>query len=222
MTEAGKRIKKIIKYFDLNKNSFSKEIGMSSNVTIGRILNEERNPHTSTLKKIVKRFPQINYNWLRSGEGDMLKKGNLEQPELLYSINQKGEGVPYYDIDFIGGFDLIENDQSLNPTCYIDFPHYSKADYWVNVTGRSMEPLINHGDLIAIRKLNDWKTYILMGEVYGIVTDEYRTIKRIRISNKGSEFLRLVPANDEYDEQDIPISIVRAVFQILGCAKRIF
>lgn len=77
-------------------------------------------------------------------------------------------------------------------------------------------------DIIALKKINDWNAYILYGEIYGIITDEYRTIKKVRVSKKGEEYLRLVPVNDAYDEQDIPKSIVRGVFQILGCAKRIF
>lgn len=77
-------------------------------------------------------------------------------------------------------------------------------------------------DIIALKKINDLNAYILYGEIYGIITDEYRTIKKVRVSKKGEEYLRLVPVNDAYDEQDIPKSIVRSVFQILGCAKRIF
>jgi len=138
-----------------------------------------------------------------------------------YSINKKGKGVPYYDVDFIGGFDLVANCQNNTPTHYIDFPQYANAHLWVNVTGKSMEPLINHGDIIAVRNIEDWNTYILYGEVYGIVTDEYRTIKYVRTSKKGDGYFRLVPENKEFDEQDIPKSIVRAVYQIIGCAKRL-
>ena len=85
-----------------------------------------------------------------------------------------------------------------------------------------MEPLISHGDMIALKKIEDWPNYILYGEVYGIVTSEYRTVKKVRKSVKGEDYLRLVPVNPEFDEQDIPKSIVRGVFQIIGCAKRIF
>ena len=150
-----------------------------------------------------------------------LKSGSKSTDDP-YSINEKGKGVPYYDVDFLGGFDIMENDQTIKPAHYIDFPQYAKADYWVNVTGHSMEPLINHGDMIAMRTLNDWKTYMLFGEVYGIVTDEYRTIKYVKKSSKGEDYFLLKPENGDYDEQDIPISIIRNVFQVLGSAKKIF
>lgn len=81
MKKPENRIQSVMDYLGMNKNSFSKEIGMSSNVTIGRIINENRKPHSTTLKKIVSRFPQINYEWLLTGEGEMLitSKSGLDE-----------------------------------------------------------------------------------------------------------------------------------------------
>lgn len=130
-------------------------------------------------------------------------------------------GVPYYDVDFCGGFDLVLNDQTYLPAGYINLPQYDKADSWANITGHSMEPLISNGDIIALRKIEDWQTYILYGEIYGIMTDEWRTVKRVRKS-QNPEYIRLEPINKEYDEQEIPKSIIRGVWQVLGSVKKFF
>ena len=82
-----------------------------------------------------------------------------------------------------------------------------------------MEPLITPGDIIAIRKLNDWQTYLLPGEVYAIVTNEYRTIKRVL--EKDADTLILVPENPEYGRKEIPKNIVLEVYQVLGCMKKV-
>ena len=169
------------------------------------------------LKKINKSFDDIfSSSWIETGTGSML---NSESEPI---INHEQRGVPYYDVDFIGGFDNVENSQLSEPTYFIDFKEYNNADYWVNVTGQSMHPLISHGDIISIRELKDWNTYILLGEIYAIVTDEYRTVKKVRKSERGDDFYKLVPINAEFDEQDIPKSIVRKVFQVQGTAKKIF
>lgn len=82
-------------------------------------------------------------------------------------------------MDFIGGFDLVLNDQTVNPEYLIDFQKYNNADCWCNVTGHSMEPEINHGDIIALKKIED-KSFLPLGEVYAIVTkNDMRTIKRL-------------------------------------------
>lgn len=70
-------------------------------------------------------------------------------------------GTPYYDVDFCGGFDLVLNDQTCLPAGYINLPQYNKADSWANITGHSMEPLISNGDIIALRKIEDWQTYFI-------------------------------------------------------------
>ena len=84
-----------------------------------------------------------------------------------------------------------------------------------------MEPLISNGDIIALRKIEDWRTYILYGEVYGIMTEEWRTVKRVRKA-ANPDYLILEPINKEYDEQEIPKSIIRGVWQVLGCVKKFF
>ena len=226
-TDINKNIKRLIEKLGITPYEFSKQIGNKRADNIYNVINEKVEVSTTTINKIFRRYPEYKDFLLNgnNGEGDMFKSGNIGHKtggDKPYSINQKGVGVPYYDVDFIGGFDLIQNDQTIAPAHYINFPHYAKADCWVNVTGHSMEPLINHGDMIAVRELKDWNTYLLYGEVYGIVTDEYRTIKYVRKSKKGDDYFLLVPVNEEYDEQDIPKKIVRSVFQMLGCAKRIF
>lgn len=87
-------------------------------------------------------------------------------------------GTPYYDVDFIGGFDEVFNSQVNIPATNIVIRGFEKASLWCNVTGHSMEPKINHGDIIALRQctLND----IQYGEIYAVVLDTIRTIKILR------------------------------------------
>lgn len=169
---------------------------------------------TDMLNKISTAFPQLNIKWIISGIGDMEYN---DEPRISYT-----NGVPYYNVDFIGGFDLILNDQTTIPEYKIDFKKYNSADCWCNVTGHSMEPEISPGDIIALKELHDWRIYIPSGEIYGIVTTEHRTIKKVTPSNKEG-FITLIPSNQspEFVPQDIPISIIRKVYKVLGCMKRL-
>ena len=149
-----------------------------------------------------------------SEEPTAYKPAIIEQPTA--------EGNPYYDVDFIGGFDIMVNNQTTNPDGYVNLPTYNNpGTIWCNITGHSMEPMINHGDIIAIREIPDWHSYLPKGEVYGIVTTNgLRTIKIVR---KGSDIrhIRLVPVNtQEYDEEEIDVTTITRVFQVLGSIKR--
>lgn len=140
------------------------------------------------------------------------------KPIISYS-----NGKPYYDVDFLGGFDIVLNDQTINPEYLIDFKKYDDADCWCNISGRSMEPLVSNGDIIAIKQLYDWNEFLLYGEVYGIITNDMCTVKIVTKSDKGDDYFRLVPVNKagEYQPQDLPKKLITHVFRVLGCMKKL-
>lgn len=144
--------------------------------------------------------------------------------QTVPTINQEFVGSPYYNVDFIGGFDFVMNDQTNRPDYYINYPPYNKEGVvWCNLTGHSMEPELSNGDIIALKEVNAPIPYLPSGEIYGIVTEDYRTVKRIRLSNKEG-FVRLIPSNksEEYCEQEIPISMIRKVYAVLGSIRKFF
>lgn len=197
--------------------NFAFVIGMPER-TINTYIKTGRTPSLEVIDAILRTFPDISAEWLIRGEGSMLKSEyNEDKPKISYTT-----GVPYYNVDFIGGFDLVLNDQTVNPEYNIDFRTYNSADCWCNVTGHSMEPEISQGDIIALKELHDWKTYIPSGEIYAIVTTEHRTIKRVS-PGKHEGYILLTPSNPspEYVAQEIPLSIVQRVYRVLGCMKRL-
>lgn len=140
----------------------------------------------------------------------------LSEPSVSYTPSK---GAPYYDVDFLGGFDLTFNDQTITPEYNIDFKPFNKLGVtWVNITGHSMEPKINHGDIIALKecRLED----VQYGEIYAVVLDTIRTVKILRKSNDPNR-MRYVPINEEnYDEQEYDNSRILRIFEVLGNISR--
>lgn len=211
------RIRVIIEKEGMSDRKFSELINIPQ-TSLSTLFNRGNEPNVSVVASILNAFPLISAEWLLRGEGNMLKsEDDTDKPKISYTT-----GVPYYNVDFIGGFDLVLNDQTINPEYNIDFKTYNSADCWCNVTGHSMEPEISQGDIIALKELHDWKTYIPSGEIYALVTTEHRTIKRVSPS-KREGYLVLTPSNPapEYVAQEIPLSIVQRVYRVLGCMKRL-
>lgn len=178
---------------------------------------------TFDIDVIYTKCVDIDMNWLLTGEGNMLSSES-EKEEKLPSVNQTYEGAPYFNVDFIGGFDVIVNDQTRNPDFYINYPPYNQEGVvWCNLTGHSMEPEISNGDIIALREVTTPIQYLPAGEIYGIVTEEYRTVKRVRLSQKEG-YVRLIPSNrsEEFCEQEIPISMILKVYAVLGSIRKFF
>lgn len=204
--------------------------GLKGNADLARFLGVAPNTITNwygrktfDIDVIYTKCVNININWLLTGEGNMYR-AESEKEEKLPSVNQTYEGAPYFNVDFIGGFDLIVNDQTVTPDFYINYPPYNQPGVvWCNLTGHSMEPEISNGDIIALREVTTPIQYLPAGEIYGIVTEEYRTVKRIRLSQKEG-FVRLIPSNksDEFCEQEIPISMILKVYAVLGSIRKFF
>lgn len=237
--KAIKVFNELLKELRMNPKQLSDSLGKERPQWAYDILNENKNVGISknAAKLICSKYPQINESWLLTGEGEMLIGENTasqdktsEQAESSANTSQETDeqpkvnftiGVPYYNVDFIGGFDLVLNDQTINPEYMIDFQKYNNADCWCNVTGHSMEPEINHGDIIALKKIED-KSFLPLGEVYAIVTkNDMRTIKRLG-AGKTDDFYTLIPSNKspEYSPQQLPVKMIRTIFQVLGAVKR--
>lgn len=212
------RIEQIAANEGIKITAFEKIIGASKGV-LSRAINNGTDIQSKWLQSIVENYPIYSESWLLTGRGSMLKE-KVSSPE----INYENKGAPYYNVDFIGGFDIVLNDQTRIPDYYINFEPYNKDGViWCNITGHSMEPELNSGDFIAMKEMTDPIEYLPYGEVYGFITNSYRTIKRMGRSNKDG-FIRLIPTNksSEYSDQDIPVNMIRKVYAVLGSMHRLF
>lgn len=197
-----------------SKRDFYTKIGVSrGTLESGTGITED------VMAKFIATFPEINLEWLLTGKGCMLKDDgdNVEAPLATNSLTV---GTPYYDVDFLGGFNEVFNLQTSVPETNIVIRGFEKADLWCNVTGHSMEPKINHGDIIALRQcsVND----IQYGEIYAVVLDTIRTIKILRKSSSPDK-LRFIPINiDDYDEQEFDKSRIINIFEVVGSISKFF
>lgn len=213
------RIREIInKSFNGNVSAFCRAVGVKQS-TMNTILGERQSkPSYDVINSVLNANAlSISADWLISGKGSMTVKETIEAPSVSYTT-----GVPYYNVDFIGGFDIVLNDQTTKPEYLIDFKKYNEATCWCNVSGHSMEPEINNGDIIALKKIEDI-SFLPYGEVYAIVTtNDMRTIKRLGPSTN-PDCYTLVPTNKapEYGIQEIRKDMIRSVFQVLGCMKKL-
>ncbi|MXP05600.1 MULTISPECIES: helix-turn-helix domain-containing protein [unclassified Apibacter] len=100
MNSIGQRINKLVKYFSNGNNSdFATKIGVSE-ANIRNYINDRAEPKFNILEKIAINF-EINYEWLLTGEGEMLKSkvsnNNLE-PEIKFEEIQGLTDVALYDV----------------------------------------------------------------------------------------------------------------------------
>lgn len=221
------RIQEIASNEGITIGAMERTIGASKGV-LSRAINNGTDIQAKWLSIIVENYPRYSTGWLLTGAGSMLKDDlngiktiDEANPSFMPTTSMNPSvGTPYYDVDFIGGFDEVFNSQVNIPATNIVIRGFEKASLWCNVTGHSMEPKINHGDIIALRQctLND----IQYGEIYAVVLDTIRTIKILRRSPDPSK-LRFIPINTEdYDEQEFGKSRIMNVFEVIGSISKFF
>ena len=221
------RIQEIASNEGITIGAMERTIGASKGV-LSRAINNGTDIQAKWLSIIVENYPRYSTGWLLTGAGSMLKD-DLNGIKTIDEANSStlpttsmnpSIGTPYYDVDFIGGFDEVFNSQVNIPATNIVIRGFEKASLWCNVTGHSMEPKINHGDIIALHQctLND----IQYGEIYAVVLDTIRTIKILRRSPDPDK-LRFIPINTEdYDEQEFDKSRIMNVFEVIGSISKFF
>jgi len=77
MSNPLKRIKHYLDYKDIRISTFEKSTGLS-NGSFGGQLKKNRSIGTDKLENIVRKYTDLNANWVLTGEGEMLKASPSE------------------------------------------------------------------------------------------------------------------------------------------------
>lgn len=224
--EAWERIQKIMDEEGLNKNSFSKAIGISNNVTITRIINEKRSPSRSTCEKIVSAFPKYNLTWILTGEGNMLtditsldEASPIDEPiilrvPLVSQYAQAGYLCGYADAAYMATL----------PTIPYIVDHEAQGHYVAfEVKGDSMndgtEDAILEGDRLLCREIQphlwvDSKLHIRKWD-FVIVHTEGILVKRIIDHDVEKHTITIHSLNSMYPDKVINLADVKQIFNVI-------
>ncbi|MBB4805591.1 DNA-binding XRE family transcriptional regulator [Chryseobacterium defluvii] len=99
----NERISKVIEYSNLTSSEFADEIDVQRS-SISHITSGRNKPSLEFIIKIKSRFPEILWDWLVTGEGEMLKSDLPEKYETEIS-EDKIKPTPLPDL-----FSLIDDD----------------------------------------------------------------------------------------------------------------
>jgi phage repressor protein C with HTH and peptisase S24 domain len=203
------RMLAFIDYLGMKKASFEKKVGLSN----GFVDKMGDNTRLSNLEKISNVFPSLNINWLRTGEGEMLKS---EAGETIQHVQV--EGIPLIPADAMAG--IFQGEVQISPAEYEMFvvPAFRNADFLIPVKGDSMQPRYYSGDIVACKMIPLQSIFFQWGKVYVVDTDQGALIKKVE---KGStdETITLVSDNAEYKPFEIPRSCIYHIALVQGVIR---
>lgn len=163
------------------------------------------------LAKILVAYPDLNFEWLLTGNGEMQKQNKLPSTESLINTRLNSEdliSIPIVDISIAAGCGGCDNSDNIEIIDTIKLPshmlHHGSVYYCARVHGESMSPTMLDSSYVILRLLDrsEWgniKDYY----VYGISDREGRSyIKRLK--NRFREHGFITCMSDNVDKANYP------------------
>ncbi len=295
-TGSSKRLEELLLHLKMSYNKFAKEIGLKDNVKVYHIKNGRNEISADLANAITTTFPQISYQWLLTGNGEMLVQNTPEEEaeeetylraernryglslqriqeltnlpmkklkaydngdedvpddilEAFENLFQRIENeyneieeqddtlpvlitdemvsnvkVPFYEVDFTGGFTSPEMFSEVKPSFVISSPSFAGADFACVLIGNSMSRRIKNGSVIGLKKIEEWWEYFPTNEIYAVVTKHWlRTVKIVKRSKKEG-YIDLIPDplpeynNPEYETETIRMDYVVGFYKVIAHA----
>ena len=208
------KIQEIVRKSGIPKKKIAEQCGFTR-VTLDNILSGEdvKVSNVETLANVLGINASVFFD-------DLYNKVDTGGNHIFVNDRKKDLSVvPLYDVDARAGLQtlFLEGGQSIGN---ISIPNMPAADGALHVTGDSMFPVIQPGDIIAYRVLHDLMS-VTYGEIYILQMEHDGDIQVVLKIVKRSEkdgYVKLVSYNKEHDPMDVPMQwithIARVVFSI--------
>ena len=214
--EIIERIRHLMTLNNFSQSSLSKLIGLDPS-NVSKYLSGRLSISDSLLNKLVVNLG-VSKAWLKNGEGlpyDKAHHATTINKHLSSQLitTQTINGVPVYDIDVTAGCaELSRMFTTDRIVGMIDLPSLNRDCCIVHVSGNSMEPVVNNGGYIAIRRIAE-PSNIFWGQIYVVVLEDYRMVKYIRRHIDPQKVI-LHSANPEYDDMEINRSDIIGLYLV--------
>lgn len=207
------RIKELASNEGVAIGTIEKQIGASKGV-LSRAIANGTDIQSKWLMAIVENYPKYSTRWLLTGEGPMLKS----DPNVSDVTNDTTPaGIPLIPAKAMAGFftgEVIINESDCER---ISIPGV-KADFAIPISGDSMTPLYQPGDMVICQFVNLSDMFFQWGKVYVINTNQGVLIKRVRRSDIKNT-IKVISENPTYDPIDIPLADIYQIALVKGLVR---
>lgn len=214
------RILQFIDYKGISKNKFYIESGISNGV-----LDKKSGLSMETVEKFYSTFPEINPEWLLTGNGSMLKEKEPTRVYLHDNIDEEDNAVdniiPLIPIGAMAGSGTGEI--KIAKRDIIDgyvIPEFTQrgVEYIIRVSGSSMYPKYSSGDLLGCKTVTDL-SFFQWGKIYVLDTDQGPMVKRLFPVPNNDDLLECRSDNKEYPPFPISKSSIYKVAIVIGVLR---
>lgn len=215
------RLQKYLSLKHLTNKEFEDLTGLA-NAASYRLSESSRK---STFERISDALPDLDIEWLKTGQGEMLKEYPIDEA-MEPSLYDQFQDVPQKYITYLvpvaamGGtlMDFTEDGVSRNRCEKIISP-IAGIDLVIPVCGDSMEPEYPNGSYVYVKEINHYD-FIAWGNVYVLDTTNGIIVKVVEQSDR-EDCVRCVSLNPSkrYAPFNVPMRTIRRMYKVVLCAS---
>lgn len=232
--ESSDILEELLSYLRISANNLSVEIGLNSNVSIYHIKKGRNKISPKIAKAITDRYKNINYEYLLTGEGDMLNNNSTESKEFTKenSLESSVMFVPlvnqYGYSTYLNRFTDEKYIEELPKIPFLNDREKDEDFLCFEVKGDSMDNETTEsyieGDILFCRNIrqeywksklhiNKWK-FVIVHKELGVL------IKQIVKHDVNQDTLTLHSLNNYYDDIEIHLKDVSKIFNVVEYRRK--
>ena len=218
----------------MSVRQFEAKIG-SSDGKIAKFLTSNSSLKSDTLNMIMENFPQLSIEWLLTGEGDMLKqhtpqeeqtksRERAEMAPTISTCNNTHDNAPLIPLvtqNAVAGFgnqNFTIQDADVKEYYVVPKFRYHQVDFMIEISGSSMYPKYNSGDVVACTILHDG-AFIQWNKCHIVATREQGILCKRLMPGASDDCLKMVSDNPNYPPFDVPKNEITGIALIVGVIR---
>lgn len=171
-------------------------------------------------------FPEVDGNWLITGKGNMLKNNNdiitaqaanTQQAEPATGLKQ----IPLVTLKAAAGFgndNFTIKEADVKEYYIVPKFRYNQVDFMIELSGSSMYPKYNSGDVVACTILRDG-AFIQWNKCHVIATRDQGLLCKRLMPGDTPDTLKMISDNTNYPPFDVPKSEITGIALIVGVIR---
>lgn len=192
-------------------SAFERRSGLSN----GYFNQVKKEPSRSKISQIAAAFPDLNTDWLLTGEGEMLKTENV-----LPSVTRRGKVIRFWEnIEATGGGIMSFDDTLDGNYSEMILPDFTDCTDAIRLVGDSMYPRYKSGQILVFK---EWReSFVEFGQVYLIITRTgYRMVKYLQPAPDDGKLTCVSENREQYPPFPIEIESIYRLYLVKGTIEQ--
>ena len=205
----------------------------------GYLRNLRKAPSAEILERIFSTYPELSREWVMYGSGEMLRSSvspatetqprddrqmtdtNTNELRRNYEGTSDMKRLPLVTQKAVAGFgnaDFAIHEADVKEYYIVPKFRYHQVDFMIEISGSSMYPKYNSGDVVACTILHDG-SFIQWNKCHIVATREQGILCKRLMPGSSDDCLKMVSDNENYPPFEVPKDEITGIALVVGVIR---